>query len=494
VFLSIKYKLFATLLTAVLVVVVGMFFLIHWSFDRGFLNYVNTVESKRLDSLAQHLQNAYADQGEWLFLQNNPHLWRQFLAASTPEGPQQFDPLEDGLSLQELKNRRHPPDTGSELRQGRNPRHSFRKELKHLFEFRVVLMDAQKNVVIGPRRYPANIEMVPLKHESVLVGFLGHIPQKDVLAQHQLQFVQEQKKSFTIISLVIAVLATLISFPLASRLVRRINALANGTHRLAAGKYSTRLEKGPADELGQLTLDFNSLALTLEKNEQERRHWVADISHELRTPLAVLRGEIEAFQDGVRQLTPEAIRSLHSEVMRLNRLVDDLFQLSMSDIGALTYRKKNVDGASILKHAADLFRPEFAKKNITLTVNVPAEDELYLFGDYERLHQLFDNLLSNSLKYTDAGGELRIRCQTARGKMEILFQDSSPGVPTADIDKLFERLFRVENSRSRASGGAGLGLAICRNIVEAHGGTIAAEPSPLGGVSIRVTLPLGEKS
>jgi two-component system sensor histidine kinase BaeS len=393
--------------------------------------------------------------------------------------------------------------------------------MKHLFEFRVVLMDAENNVVIGPRQYPANMKKIPLKHESVLVGFLGHIPQKDVLAKHQLQFVQEQKKSFTLISLVIAALATLISFPLASRLVRRTNALANGTHRLAAGKYGTRIEKGPADELGQLTQDFNSLALTLEKNEQGRRQWVADISHELRTPLAVLRGEIEALQDDVRQFTPEAIHSLYSEVMRLNRLVDDLFQLSMSDIGALTYRKENVDGAAILNHAADLFRVEFAKKNITLTVNAPAEGELYLFGDHERLHQLFDNLLSNSLKYTDADGELRIherlhqlfdnllsnslkytdadgelriRCQTAGEGTEILFQDSSPGVPAADIDKLFERLFRVENSRSRTSGGAGLGLAICRNIVEAHGGTIAAEPSPFGGLSIRVTLPFGEKS
>jgi len=243
-----------------------------------------------------------------------------------------------------------------------------------------------------------------------------------------------------------------------------------------------------------LTQDFNSLALTLEKNEQGRRQWVADISHELRTPLAVLRGEIEALQDDVRQFTPEAIHSLYSEVMRLNRLVDDLFQLSMSDIGALTYKKENVDGAAILNHAADLFRAEFAKKNITLTVNAPAEGELYLLGDHERLHQLFDNLLSNSLKYTDADGELRIRCQTADGGTEILFQDSSPGVPAADIDKLFERLFRVENSRSRTSGGAGLGLAICRNIVEAHGGTIAAEPSPFGGLSIRVTLPSGEKS
>jgi two-component system sensor histidine kinase BaeS len=328
----------------------------------------------------------------------------------------------------------------------------------------------------------------------VPVGFLGHIPRQDVLAQHQLQFVRQQKKSFAVISLVIAALAALLAFPLASRLVRRINALANGTHRLAAGKYRTRLAKGPADELGQLTRDFNSLALTLEKNEQGRRQWVADISHELRTPLAVLRGEIEALQDGVRQFTPAALGSMHAEIMRLNRLVDDLFQLSMSDIGALTYRKEQVDGAVILNQAADRFRVEFAKKNIGLTVAVPPPGELGLFADPERLRQLFDNLLGNSGKYTAADGEVRVSCRAAAGGVEILFQDSGPGVAAADLDRMFERLFRVENSRSRVSGGAGLGLAICRNIVEAHGGTIGAEPSPLGGVTIRVTLPAGAQS
>ncbi len=492
-FISIRYKLFATLLTAVVVVVVGMFFLVYWSFDRGFLNYVNTVESKRFDSLAVHLQEAYADQGDWMFLQGNPRLWRRFLAASTPEGPQQFDPLEDVIVARQGRSRRHPPGMGSEMWQGKKMPRDFREEMKQLFEFRVVLMDADKNVVIGPRRFPADMKMIPLKHDSVAVGYLGHIPQKNLLARHQLRFVRQQKKSFAIISLLIAALAALLSFPLAGRLVRKINALAGGTHRLAAGKYDTRLAVGPADELGQLTRDFNSLALTLEKNEQVRRQWVADISHELRTPLAVLRGELEALQDGVRQPTPEAVRSLHSEVMRLGRLVDDLFQLSMSDIGALTYRRENVDVAAILNQAAELFSSEFTDRNINLIVDIPTENEIFLFGDSERLQQLFDNLFTNSLKYTDPGGALSVRCQSAEGYTEILFQDSSPGVPAADIDKLFDRLYRVENSRNRASGGAGLGLAICRNIVEAHGGTIGAEPSPLGGVLIRIKLPSGGK-
>jgi two-component system sensor histidine kinase BaeS len=495
VFISIRYKLFATLLAAVVAVVVGMFFLIYWNFDRGFLNYVNTVETKRLDSLAVNLQEAYADQGDWLFLQENPRLWHQFLAASTPEGHQQFNPLEDVLTSREGRNRRYSPGMGIGMMQGRMQPRNFQEKRKHLFEFRVVLLDADKNVVIGPRRFPvAEMNIIPLEQESVPVGYLGHIPQKDLFAPHQLRFVEKQKKSFALISLLIAAISALIALPLASRLLKRLNALAGATHQLASGKFDTRLEVGSADELGQLTRDFNSLALTLGKNEQGRRQWVADISHELRTPLAVLRGEIEALQDRVRTFTPEAARSLHSEVMRLNRLVDDLFQLSMSDIGALTYRKENVDVLAILNREVELFRPEFTEKNISLTLNVSTEDEVYIFGDPERMQQLFDNLFSNSLKYTDPGGTLIITCQSAAGGTEILFQDSSPSVPAAYIDKLFERLYRVESSRNRASGGAGLGLAICRNIVEAHGGSISAEPSPLGGVLIRINLPSGEKT
>jgi two-component system sensor histidine kinase BaeS len=495
VFISIRYKLFATLLAAVVAVVVGMFFLIYWNFDRGFLNYVNTVETKRLDSLAVNLQEAYADQGDWLFLQENPRLWHQFLAASTPEGHQQFNPLEDVLTSREVRNRRYSPGMGIGMMQGRMQPRNFQEKRKHLFEFRVVLLDADKNVVIGPRRFPvAEMNIIPLEQESVPVGYLGHIPQKDLFAPHQLRFVEKQKKSFALISLLIAAISALIALPLASRLLKRLNALAGATHQLASGKFDTRLEVGSADELGQLTRDFNSLALTLGKNEQGRRQWVADISHELRTPLAVLRGEIEALQDRVRTFTPEAARSLHSEVMRLNRLVDDLFQLSMSDIGALTYRKENVDVLAILNREVELFRSEFTEKNISLTLNVSTEDEVYIFGDPERMQQLFDNLFSNSLKYTDPGGTLIITCQSAAGGTEILFQDSSPSVPAAYIDKLFERLYRVESSRNRASGGAGLGLAICRNIVEAHGGSISAESSPLGGVLIRINLPSGEKT
>ncbi|MGZ8429854.1 MAG: ATP-binding protein, partial [Candidatus Deferrimicrobiaceae bacterium] len=296
--------------------------------------------------------------------------------------------------------------------------------------------------------------------------------------------------AFALIALAIACGAALLSFPLAHRMVKRIGDLAEATHRLASGKYDVRVEVSSSDELGRLAQDFNTLALTLEKNEQARRQWVADISHELRTPLSVLRGEIEALQDGIRAATPETIGGLHGEVMKLGRLVDDLYELSLSDIGALTYRMSDTDLADVLNQALDLYRSDFADKNISLETDLSSGPAIPLFADADRLHQLFSNLLENSLKYTDPGGRLRVRIERDGETAIIHFQDSAPGVPGTETGKLFDRLYRVEGSRSRATGGAGLGLAICRNIVEAHKGTITALSSPLGGLWVRVELPV----
>ena len=486
--MSIRQKLFVALLVAAIMVVVGMFLPIHWSFNKGFFSYVNMVETKRLGSLVELLQEAYTQKGDWSFLQGNRWNWRRFIAASMSEDPEQYDSLLDKIKKPMEERTRRPR---SSIRRDSNTYRAIRNSRKDIFEYRIVLLDIDRKVIAGYQKPTPDITIIPLKSAVGPIGYLGLISREAVLDEQQLQFVQKQKRSFILISLFMIIFAALLSFPLSGRLVQRIKAIAAGTHHLAEGKYDFRLNEGSRDELGQLTRDFNSLALTLEKNEQLRRQWVADISHELRTPLAVLQGEIEALQDGVRKVTPEAIGSLHSEVMRLGRLVGDLYQLSMSDIGALTYRKENVDVAAILDKTVDLFLSEFVEKNISVSIDIESKKAIILFADSERLQQLFNNLLSNSLQYTDAGGELLIRCHVIDGNTEILFQDSSPGVPAQDLGRLFERLYRMESSRSRASGGGGLGLAICRNIVEAHGGTITAEPSPLGGVSIKINFQPG---
>lgn len=175
-----------------------------------------------------------------------------------------------------------------------------------------------------------------------------------------------------------------------------------------------------------------------------RRDFMADISHELRTPLAVLRGELEAIQDGVRQFTPESVASLQAEVGTLTKLVDDLHQLSMSDEGALAYQKAPVDVINVLEVASGAFRERFASRNLKIDLSLP--DSAVVFGDKDRLMQLFNNLLENSLRYTDSGGGLHISGRQDNGRFALTFADSAPGVQDAQLEKLFERFYRTEGS------------------------------------------------
>jgi len=275
---------------------------------------------------------------------------------------------------------------------------------------------------------------------------------------------------------------------LARTLLAPVRRVAEATHQLAAGRYETRVNVASHDEVGQLAADFNHLAQTLQRNESVRRDFMADVSHELRTPLAVLRGELEAIEDGVRAATPEALHSLQGEVATLSQLVDDLYELSLSDAGALAYRLHELDFRALLTSTVDSMRMRFVQRDLRIELQLPSR-ALPVNADEARLQQLFHNLLENSLRYTDCGGQLRIGVLETADWLQIDFQDSAPGVAAETLPRLFERFFRSEGSRNRATGGAGLGLAICRNIAEAHGGTIEALASPLGGLWIAVRLP-----
>ncbi len=481
--LGIKYRLFLAFLLATCTLVACMFIVMKMSFDRGFLGYINNLEQARIERLADNLQTAYADHGNWNFLLNNPAAWFRLLAQTLPEEHRAHRPFR--VLEERLKD-----DPG---RDSWPPRRMMRR-FPHQFEWRVVLLDADRELIFGPRSFSAKIDLRPIEVAGQAVGYLGVTPPRHVADPLQLRFVEKQRKSFALIALVMAAAAALLSIPLAQRMVKRITALAAATHRLAAGQYDTRVSADATDELGQLARDFNTLARTLERNEQSRRQWVADISHELRTPLAVLRGEIEALQDGVRPQTPQSLAVLHGEVMHLSRLVDDLYQLSLADIGALSYRKEPTDLGEALTRALDPFRGEFEARGIRLTSEIPVEPPIIIQADGPRLHQLFSNLLENSLRYTDPGGELRIRLTADGNRAAVHFEDSAPGVPEDKLERLFDRLFRVEGSRSRATGGAGLGLAMCRNIVDAHDGTIAARPSSMGGLWVEVLMPLKGKT
>lgn len=476
--LGITQRLFLTITAAALLSVVSLVLIMQWSLDRGFLRYVNNQERAGLTRLAGLLEERYAAAGSWDFVRRDPLVWQQLLAESLPETGDR--PHRHGRGWGEAFPDAPPPSDG---RPGNGPPPGRGPEQ------RFFLLDAARQPLVAPRNRSAAAELTPLRQGEAVVGYLGLLPHRVPVDERQRRFLREQKTAFLLVGGVILLLAGGLSLPLSLRLLRPLRTLARATDSLAAGNYDTRVPVTSADELGQLARDFNALALSLEKTEQARREWVADISHELRTPLAVLRGEIEALQDGVRPPTAASFASLHGEVLRLGRLVDDLYQLSLADVGALSYRKEELDLWQLLEELVDHYRQDFVARGLTLELATAPAARLAVHGDPVRLRQLFANLLDNSLKYTDPGGRAVLSLQSTPSRVTATLDDSAPTVDPRDMERLFERLYRVETSRNRATGGAGLGLAICRTIAAAHEGEIIAAPSPLGGVRMSVTLP-----
>jgi two-component system sensor histidine kinase BaeS len=203
----------------------------------------------------------------------------------------------------------------------------------------------------------------------------------------------------------------------------------------------------------------------------------------------VLRAEIEAMQDGIRPLNASGLALLHSEVGALTQLVNDLHELALADVGALSYRKQDLDLCALVRHMAQTEQVRLEAAGLAFTFSVPAT-ALTLQADPDRLRQLLRNLFDNAARYTDAPGLITLQLIASGDTAVLLLQDSPPGVPIEQLPRLFDRFFRVEASRGRAGGGSGLGLSICQRIAQAHGGTLRAEPSPLGGLQLTLTLPL----
>ena len=249
-----------------------------------------------------------------------------------------------------------------------------------------------------------------------------------------------------------------------------------------------KIPESGAQEIAELIGDVNAMTAALQSLEGARRVWIAQISHELRTPLAVLRGEVESIEDGARQPTPDVIANLRDEVLQLGRLVNDLNTLAMADLGRLPCEFIDGDADAALLRVARRFEPRAVQHGLQLTIQ-PAHPTAARW-DFGRIEQLLTNLLENSLRYTRAPGEVRLRWQADTHELRITIEDTPPGVSPQDMGQLFEPLFRADSSRQRKGQGSGLGLSIARAIVAAHHGSIRAEPSLLGGLLIRVTLPL----
>lgn len=282
--------------------------------------------------------------------------------------------------------------------------------------------------------------------------------------------------------------AALMGLWLAGRIAGPLARLRDAVRRLDLRELSYRVpETGPA-EVGEVAAAFNRVVERLQREDVERRQLLADVAHELRHPLAVMRARLEMLQDGVVPLTPEQVVSLNDEVLRMNRLIADLRDLSLAEVGALALARRPVAMAAVVEPLLADLAPVAAGKGVALTADLdPALPPVD--ADADRLRQILLNLLDNALRYTPGGGRVDLVVRPAPGGVTVTVADTGPGIDAADLPHVFDRFYRGEKSRSREGGGTGLGLTIARSLVQLHGGEIRADSAPGDGTRFTLTLP-----
>ena len=269
--------------------------------------------------------------------------------------------------------------------------------------------------------------------------------------------------------------AVLISLLLSRNILRPLRDMMQASQRIAEGHYDERVAAGGVDELGQLAQRFNRMAETLLQTESRRRQLIGDVSHELRTPLTAIKGSMEGLMDGILPANDETYQQIHQEADRLNRLVDDLQELSRVEAGAYELDLQPTQIAQLVETLAKRFRQQFDAKRVGLDLNLPA-DLPPVLADEHRILQVLTNLTANALQYTPDGGTVTISAAHVSNTVEITVRDTGAGIAPEHLSHLFDRFYRVDKSRSRAAGGgSGIGLTIAKYLVEAHGGEIRVE-------------------
>jgi histidine kinase len=284
--------------------------------------------------------------------------------------------------------------------------------------------------------------------------------------------------------------AIVVSVFVSRRVVTPIRQMMQASHHIAAGHYRERVEVSSRDELGQLAHSFNQMAFTLEQTETMRRDLIANVAHELRTPLSSIKGYMEGLIDGVLPGQANTYQQVYHEADRLQRLVDDLQELSRVEAGTFELNRQPVVMPELLQQTTARLRPQFKEKGVNLKLNLPASLPEVL-ADEDRICQVLMNLIGNALQYTPSGGMVTVMAKVETAQLVMIVADTGLGIAPEHLPHLFTRFYRVDKSRSRAGGGSGIGLTIARHLVEAHGGSIWARSEGKGsGSQFGFSLPL----
>lgn len=305
----------------------------------------------------------------------------------------------------------------------------------------------------------------------------------------QQRFLDGVNRNLLIGAIAAAFVSTAFAAFSARRLTGPLETLTGAARRLGSGDLKQRVDLKSRDEIGELAQAFNGMAQSLERAELLRRSMTSDVAHELRTPLQALSGYLDAAADGIVETDEALVQTLREETAVLVRLVEDLEQVALSDSGQLQLHRRMIAPAAVIARSADVARPRAAEHGITLVVEIP--DALpEIEADPDRLAQVLRNLLENAIRHTPTGGTIALRTTLRQDALAIAVSDTGSGIAEEHLPFIFERFYRADSSRTRSTGGAGLGLAIVRQIVEAHGGTVSAMSAPGEGAIMTVALPL----
>ena len=335
-------------------------------------------------------------------------------------------------------------------------------------------------------------DATPLEVDGQTVGWLKATRIDFRPSPTETLFVNRINRALICSAIGAALVSLIVGILLARTLTRPIQELTAATQAVAAGDLEQQVQVRSRDELGELATSFNSMSADLARSQTLRRQMTVDIAHELRTPISVILSHVDAIDDGVLPASEETFDVIRGEAQRLERLVEDLRTLSRADAGELTMIRRKVSLQSILNQALSAHRPLARERNIELIADL--EQNLpQIFIDPDRINQVLSNLLTNALRHTEPGGSIQLKAEKQEGIVELRIRDSGPGIPPDELQRVFDRFYRIDKSRQRETGGSGLGLAIAKSIIENHGGTIHAESSPGQGATFVILLPIESK-
>lgn len=540
----IALRLFLTVLFTTLVITTVSLGVLHWTMQKNFARYVADVEMQKLDHVISNLAGVYSvyhDWGNaiqaqilqiegtaapddydrlsrwWLRRQYDIALQQRYFQDNTllsvspslnktgpskpildaeelrlielnlPSEYQPFEGLKFPLSANQniFRSDRKAEDKPADATPTQTKKKQFISLPDRLgLSSRLSLYDAKKQFVVGePSDIPVSYR--PIMVNNKVVGYLGLKPVLDQDDASSINFFSNQKRYLLLVYGLTFLTSLVAALLLATYFKTPIQRLLQGTRELTKGNFQHQVTVNRNDELGDLSTELNHLAVILDQHETSRRQWVADTSHELKTPLAVLQAQIEAMQDGIRKPTPEHFESMLRQVTSLKKLTQDLADLAQAEAQQLKCYMADVNPWNVVLQEVENFKPKFAQADLSVSVQGEGAN---LQLDIDRFKQIMVNLLGNSIRYTEAGGEVRVHTEQSATHWSVIVDDSPLGLSDEQLARLGERFYRVDDSRTRSTGGTGLGLALSGKIAQAMGGQLSFDHSPLGGLRCKLTF------